>query len=345
MLEKYKYKIVNSTGIPALLHFINRKKPLVLTYHGFFDGDIPKTGALPATFVHIENFAKQMAFIKKKYRIISPEELLESINGGFNLPDNSALITFDDGYESFHRLAWPILKAFNIKGIVFIPTRYVEDRSPFWFDMVWLYINRFFNEDIGWLPDALGFDNKKSQQPCRIDYIYNKLKLLSQEKRDYIIAKVTFKLFKKIRSNDSIMRLFYCMTSGQIKGLSTQGISFGGHTHSHTILSSMDDLVAKEEIAVNKQKLEKLTNSSCKFFAYPNGGSCDFNDKHKKILKDVGYKVGFSLTQKRAKLSNDLMAVSRINVNPEDTLDSLNFHCTGIIQYINAVSVSFGNNQ
>lgn len=344
MLEKYKYKIANATGIPTLLHFINRKKLLVLTYHGLFDGDIPKTGALPATFVHVDNFAKQMAFIKKKYRVISPDELVESINGRCDLTENSALITFDDGYESFHRLAWPVLKTLDIKGIVFVPTRYLEDRQPFWFDMVWLYIKKFSMEEISWLPDSLGF-NKTSMQTSfqQTDFIFTILKSLSQEKRDAIIAQVTSELFKKVNPNDSILKPFYCMKGGQIKELSNQGILFGGHTHSHTILTSMHYLAVKEEISVNKQKLEKLTGCSSDFFAYPNGGNHDFNEEHKTILKDIGYKVGFSLTQARSKFSDDLMAFSRINVNPEDTLDALNFHCTGIIQYIDVIRSVLGN--
>ncbi|MFA6010958.1 MAG: polysaccharide deacetylase family protein [Desulfobacteraceae bacterium] len=337
MLEKYKYKLANATGLPWLFHYLNRKKPLILTYHGLFDGPVHKTGSLPATFVHVDNFAQQIAFIKKKYRVISPQNILDCVDGKTDLPENSALITFDDGYESFHRLAWPILKSMDISAVVFVPTRYVEDRKPFWFDMVWLFLMRCSIAEAGWLCNALGLkntDNAITSQ--KHDLIFNALKLLPPEKRDAVIYPLSSDVMRKISPDDPIMRLFFSMTDEQITNLANRNIHFGGHTHSHTILSSMSYPAVVNEIAVNNEKLVKLTGSPCDFFAYPNGGAGDFDENHKEILRNSGIKVSFSLTYKRSSVFGDPMDISRINVNPEDTLESLNYHGTGMIHFLDA---------
>lgn len=335
MLGDYKYKLANATGIPRLFHYLNRKRPLVLTYHGLFDGHVNQTGFLPATFVHVDNFKQQMAFIKKKYRVISPQDIIDCVDGKKHLPENAALITFDDGYESFYRLAWPILKSMNISSVVFVPTRYVEDGKPFWFDTVWLFLKRCsFVEKIR-LYNGLGLKNMDNRIAAqRHSLIFNILKSLPAEKRDVVIDQISSNVHREVNPDDQMMRHFFSMTGEQISNLANQNIFFGGHTHSHTILSSMDYPEVENEIAVNKERLEKLTGKPCQLFAYPNGGFGDFDDNHKKILRKVGFRASFSLTYKRSSVYADSMDISRINVNPEDSLESLNYHGTGLVQFI-----------
>jgi peptidoglycan/xylan/chitin deacetylase (PgdA/CDA1 family) len=42
--------------------------------------------------------------------------------GGSQLPDNAVLVTFDDGYESFYKYAYPIMKKRGISGVCFVIT-------------------------------------------------------------------------------------------------------------------------------------------------------------------------------------------------------------------------------
>ena len=135
--------------------------------------------------------------------------------------------------------------------------------------------------------------------------------------------------------------MFYSITKEQLIKLAQQGIVFGGHTHTHTILSSMPFPKAKEDIITNKRILEKLIDKPCSFFAYPNGRACDFKNEHKKILRTAGYNAAFSLTQKRSYIQKDLLDISRININPEDTISSLSFHCTGIIPSLDTIRYFF----
>lgn len=338
MLEKYKYKLANATGIPWLFHYLNRKKPLILTYHGLYDGPVHKTGSLPATFVHVDNFAQQMVFINKKYRVISPQYILDCVEGKTDLPENAALITFDDGYESFRRLAWPILKSMGNSALVFVPTRYVEDRKPFWFDTIWLYLKSSSRDELRWLVDVLDPEKScfKPSSPLA-PFVFKTMKSMAPEKRDKIVDRQFSDLMKKISPDDPRLRLFYSMSGEEIKELAGHGMVFGGHTHSHTILSSMDDDAVKYEIRLNKKTLEQIACHPVEFFAYPNGGQGDFDERHKHMLRNVGYRVAFSLTYRRSPIFEDTLNVSRINVNPEDTLESFDFHNSGIVNHYNSL--------
>lgn len=60
------------------------------------------------------------------YTTLLPSELA----GGAPLPDKAVMITFDDGYASNYRLAFPILKEFGAKAVVSLITRRMEDGNP-----------------------------------------------------------------------------------------------------------------------------------------------------------------------------------------------------------------------
>lgn len=338
MFEKYKYKIASATGIPSLFHYLNRKKPLILTYHGLYDGPHQEIDALPATFVHVDDFARQMAFIKKKYTVVSPQALLDYVDGMSALPEHAALVTFDDGYESFCRLAWPILKTLDIRAIVFVPTRYVEDRKTFWFDTVWLFLKLSSRDEVKWVVDVLNLEESYAESPSQLArFVFAAMKSMTPVKRDSVVDRIFSDLMKKLSPDDPTLRLFYSLTKEEIRNLAGQGMVFGGHTHSHTILSAMADNDVKNEILYNKQMLDQISGSPSEFFAYPNGGHGDFDERHKRMLRDAGYKVSFSLTYRRSSIREDTMNVSRINVNPEDTLGSFDYHNSGIVGTIGEI--------
>jgi len=91
----------------------------------------------------------------------------------------------------------------------------------------------------------------------------------------------------------------------------------------------MPDDKARAEIQRNKATLESWLDKPVRFFAYPNGAETDFNDRHKQMLRDVGYTAAFSLTQQRSSHLADPMSISRMHVAPEDTIASIEFRSTG----------------
>jgi peptidoglycan/xylan/chitin deacetylase (PgdA/CDA1 family) len=336
MLSQFKYKIANATGIPQLVNWFNRRKLLVLTYHGIYDGSQKKQ--MPSTFVHINDMVAQLKEIKKKYCITTPNELLKHLENGTPLPYHSAVITFDDGYESFARLAEPALNSLGIKAIVFIPTKYVEEQRPFWFDLFWLFAKQFTADNID---DFLKVFNEVGQQNQSVRQtlakFMNKMKRMQPNNRDEIVADIIISMKDKLKNNSNILEHFYCMDAKTIKKLSDSGTIFGGHTHTHTILTALSNSEAEKEIRLNKKKIEKLLGVPCNFFAYPNGSKTDFNNNHKKTLISEGYKVSFSLTHGRSNVSYDTMEIARINVVPEDSVKSLLFRCAGMASIMNKV--------
>ena len=69
---------------------------------------------------------EQLALIERLgYTPISFSDLKSFISQQRPLPDKPILLTFDGGYESVYRLAYPLLKKHQFKATIFVPTKYI----------------------------------------------------------------------------------------------------------------------------------------------------------------------------------------------------------------------------
>ncbi len=97
----------------------------ILIYHKIGDNRTPSTN------VSIKQFAQQMKYLKNKhYTILSLKTLINLIKLHKKLPKNSVAITFDDGYRTVYKNAFPILKKYHFKAAVFLPTEAIEKHYP-----------------------------------------------------------------------------------------------------------------------------------------------------------------------------------------------------------------------
>lgn len=324
-----KYAVATLSGLPWLLNWLNRNKLLVLAYHGIYEG--PKyPGAMPDTFVHVSDMEDQLKAIKDKYRIIEPEQLFDSIETGKRLPPHSALITFDDGYESFFRLAFPVLKSLGIKPIVFVATEYVENQRPFYYDLAWVFVHKCAQAKVKSSIAAFGISEDEIEAKGPLKTILVKMKKMRPEPRNELAREMESVVRSDLSDAKTILDLFRAMNREQLKEVAAQGVQLGGHTHTHTILINLSEVEVMKEIAENKRITEEIQDKPCRSFAYPNGGRRDYSNEHKRTLAETGFKTAFSLTQQRSLVHTDPLGVSRINVATEDNVESLMVRCTGI---------------
>jgi peptidoglycan/xylan/chitin deacetylase (PgdA/CDA1 family) len=323
-----KHKIANTTGMPSFLNWWHRYDPLIVSYHAIHEG-IDGRDRYPETFVSLKSFEAQIEYMRRNYRVLNPDDFVSIMADRRPFPPKSALITFDDGYESFPRLAAKILDAHSLCAVVFLATDYIENRKPFWFDLVWFLLqyeeeNHLFEKlrDVGLA--SPGRTSGDAMHDC-----LRTLKRMPPGGRAAIIDRMA-NVFK--RGYDVFQsKGFACMgmLPEEVSSLSRSGTQFGGHTHSHTVLSVLSMEAACEEVRKNKEALERLTGKRSHLFAYPNGQEGDFGAEHKLLLAELGYVAGFSLTQRRSPAFLDPYAISRFNISREDDRSSLLFRFSG----------------
>ena len=75
-------------------------------------------------------FDAQMKFLSETgYRTLSADELVEFAGGNLAIKGKAVAVTFDDGYLDNYVHAFPILKKYGIKAILFLAADWVEKSS------------------------------------------------------------------------------------------------------------------------------------------------------------------------------------------------------------------------
>jgi peptidoglycan/xylan/chitin deacetylase (PgdA/CDA1 family) len=91
----------------------------VLCYHRIGAG-LGRMGVAP------EQFALQMDWLAANgYRVVRLADLAEQLAGRRALPPKSLVITFDDGYQSVYRHAYPVLRRLDFAATLFLYTDFI----------------------------------------------------------------------------------------------------------------------------------------------------------------------------------------------------------------------------
>ncbi len=104
----------------------------ILMYHKI--GDPPPGSKLKKLWVSAGQFWQQMAYLKKHHYLpLTFFDMLSLQEKGRAVPDNGVVISFDDGYLNNYEVAFPILREFNFKAVIFLVVNAVG-KDNFWHD-------------------------------------------------------------------------------------------------------------------------------------------------------------------------------------------------------------------
>jgi peptidoglycan/xylan/chitin deacetylase (PgdA/CDA1 family) len=70
-----------------------------------------------------EMFVAQMDYLQREgYQTVTLAQLRRAIRGEEGLPPRPVVLTFDDGYEDFYHVAWPVLREHGFSSTLFVVT-------------------------------------------------------------------------------------------------------------------------------------------------------------------------------------------------------------------------------
>jgi peptidoglycan/xylan/chitin deacetylase (PgdA/CDA1 family) len=109
-------------------------------------------------------------------------------------------------------------------------------------------------------------------------------------------------------------------------------VSFGGHSHTHAILTRCPAAVAEEELAVSKRIIEDRTGTRCTLFSYPNGERGDFDRATRELLVRLGYACGLTTVPGLNPRRADVYELKRTGIGNAVSPDRLLLLLSGLPQ-------------
>jgi len=121
----------------------------------------------------------------------------------------------------------------------------------------------------------------------------------------------------------------------QIREMMDSGlVEIGGHTHSHPVLSELDDFDAWNEVSRCKQVLESRLQSEVAYFAYPYGQGFQIHPASVAAAQALGFKAAFSTFWRSSHSPFRPFLINRVLTTNTDSVDTLRRKLRGDYDYI-----------
>lgn len=110
------------------------------------------------------------------------------------------------------------------------------------------------------------------------------------------------------------------LTLDEIKEMKKNGMSFEDHTVNHPDLSVSSAETQNSELQDSKEYLDHNLSQTTTTVAYPSGR---YSETTLQLAEKIGYKMGLTTNNGLASLSDGLLSLNRVRVNPTTTAQSL----------------------
>lgn len=275
---------------------------MVLAYHRVLPKDALRRQSVQAGMYVLDRvFDQHMIFLKRNFTVLSFQQLLDLWKKDqWNAQDRYCVITFDDGWLDNYHHAYPILKRHDIPATIFLPIDFVGTHEWFWPDQVACLLNgvkesHARREDGKEIKLLLARHLKKEtcamvqvdlRQESGIDQIIEQCKDLPiGQIRELITALAAVR--RVSLPQDRVI-----VNWEEVREMSQHGISFGSHSCSHRILTTIRSEDVSQELVESRRVLMAQKVNYVPVFCYPNGNSDPYIQRQVQIC---GYEAAVSV--------------------------------------------------
>lgn len=265
--------VCKALGLFWLTRRYTRNQLRILCYHGFELVD--ETAFRPKLFIKISLFEQRLATIRRQgFRVLPLGEALERLYAG-TLPQDALVITVDDGFHAFQRLAVPRLNHYNFPATVYVTTYYVQHRNPI-FRLVVQYmfwktpVRELRLENVPWSGDCvINFSDSTQVERAMWDCIDFGEQRCTEVQRCEIcehLGKLLGVSYEEIVQSKTLS----LMSPEELRSLAHSTTTVELHTHRHKFPTA-DQAAAESEITDNRAALARWVAGEKSHFCYPSG--------------------------------------------------------------------------
>jgi peptidoglycan/xylan/chitin deacetylase (PgdA/CDA1 family) len=249
-------------------------------FHGVIDANEYAIRNYTKKHVLRDEFEGIIAQLAKHGQPLTMDDVIELSEAKKPFPPRSFAITFDDGFANNHDIAAPILRDYNVPATFYVTTGFIENNLMSWIDQIeyCFELTQSGNVQFPW-----------NDSPRVLRSVIDKMSLLDeiryQVKRDVDVNvdSLVSEIFSQCgvaetkSSNDPLDQK---MTWSQVASLDSDGLfSIGGHTHTHRVMSFLDETELEEEISLSLSLLRDNAGVGSRHYSYPEGLAHCYNNK------------------------------------------------------------------
>ena len=297
--------------------FLDAEKLVIFLFHGVIKRQIHSVRNYTMKHMEVDKFDKYMATLAHHGSPISMNKALAHLDTKKTFPPGSFAITFDDGFENNVSVAAPILEKYKIPSMIYLTTDFIHNNRMSWVDRIEYAVQKTKNSNIRLqetdLIYPLGNIGEKINFLRIIREFVKKTPTCNPNLfADQVSTELGF--FENLSSDDPLdLKLSW----DQIKSIHKEDglLSFGGHSHTHPILSFLasDDL--NYELNMSISLMWQMAGIDSTHYSYPEGLAHCYSDVVIHELKQRGVRCCPTAMPGKNSLEADPFKLFRIMVS------------------------------
>lgn len=276
---------LTASGLPPLLHRLAPgQRVTVLMYHAVIAGPL----AVPDwCFLDEKAFRQQVEYLARRFEVVPLSEAVRRLQRrAIRRP--TAVVTFDDGFQSVHDIALPILKRFDVPATVFLVTGLVGTDDTPWYCRLNRALAAATRRSLDWRGEAFPLGSAPARARAGA-VLQDRLRQLPQPMLRHELDAIVGALGDDPRRPVGPGSPYRVLGRREVETMAAGGlVEFGAHGHSHAILSLLPEGEREREVVESVQAVSSLTGDACRLFSYPNGRADDYDRDVRRILGEMG---------------------------------------------------------
>jgi peptidoglycan/xylan/chitin deacetylase (PgdA/CDA1 family) len=292
---------------------VSQRSCMVVMYHYVRDSastPFPQIRALPPTL-----FAQQLDWLQAHYQVIGLGDVEAAVDGRSSLPENAALLTFDDGFADHHETVTPMLQERGLSGVFFLAEQASADRPR----LLGVHKTHFLLAHLG--AEVFG---RAVLAECRLETVPQRQgrtvfgtdrweeaddrvvkHLLNYELPFEEADRILTGLFARHLGDEVAFARSLYLGAERVGAMVDAGMVFGYHTRTHRMLSRLSVSEQRDELEGGVGWVRALTGQPSVPFCYPWGGPQTYTRDTVGVLREVGYSLAFNTVRRRMDAGRD----------------------------------------
>jgi peptidoglycan/xylan/chitin deacetylase (PgdA/CDA1 family) len=311
------YNVACRAQLPALARRRQRRRLLILTYHGLRNGAAPIGTSW--SLLPLVEFERQVDYLARHYHIADIDDAVEKLRAG-DLVEPTACLTFDDGYRNNRAYALPVLERYGVPATIYLATGMIGTRRLLWTIELDLALQQTSRTELDLRFLGLGRVplTGERHRAAVARSIIGVLKSVSPARRDDCMTTLRGQLECEAPRHGDV---YDFMTWDDVSAMERSGlVRFGAHTVNHEIVARLDDAALAREIGDSISAVRERTHKPSATFAYPNGTRADFDARAMELLRHVGSTGAVTTIEGLNDQHTDAFELRRFNVGSDMTL-------------------------
>jgi peptidoglycan/xylan/chitin deacetylase (PgdA/CDA1 family) len=295
---------VGRVPVPQRLHLVGQAFAAQTGCSTLDDTGFHATNSTADIVVRENTFRELTSYISQTCQVVP----LTQAGPGKRTDHLRLVLTFDDGWSDNYLRVFPRAQELQLPFTIFVCSGVLGEQTPFWTEQV-----AHLMKQLRPVPSAKA-----------IDGTIEALKLQAPEQR---LAQLR-DLREKVGTTELGCPLDRLLSLPEILDMDQAGVSFGSHTHTHQILTTLPLEAGRKDVEISKAHLESALGKPCQTFAYPNGS---WSPEVRDAVEHAGFQLAVTTQTGPWTQASDPMAIPRINISEENVTGPT--HCFSPVMF------------